>query len=43
MGDSYRDYQARVPGYPGVGFGPLGRVPPPLMADHDAIGAASGS
>jgi len=27
MGDTYRDYQARVPGYPGVGFGPLGRVP----------------
>jgi protein-S-isoprenylcysteine O-methyltransferase Ste14 len=43
MGDTYRDYQARVPGYPGVGFGPLGRVPPPLMADRDAIGAASRS
>jgi hypothetical protein len=43
MGDSYRDYQSRVPGYPGVGFGPLGRVPPRLMADRDAIGAASGS
>lgn len=26
LGDSYRDYQARVPGYPGVGFGPLGKV-----------------
>ena len=26
MGDAYRRYQARVPGYPLVGFGPLGRV-----------------
>jgi protein-S-isoprenylcysteine O-methyltransferase Ste14 len=32
MGDTYRDYQARVPGYPGVAFGPLGRVPLPRMA-----------
>jgi hypothetical protein len=32
MGDTYREYQARVPGYPGVGFGPLGRVPPRLTA-----------
>ena len=28
-GDSYRDYQARVPGYPGMVVGPLGRVPLP--------------
>jgi hypothetical protein len=26
LGDVYREYQARVPGYPVVGFGPLGRV-----------------
>jgi protein-S-isoprenylcysteine O-methyltransferase Ste14 len=26
LGDVYRDYQARVPGYPVVGLGPLGRV-----------------
>src|SRR5262249_14441724 len=26
-GDLYREYQARVPGYPLVGFGPLSRVP----------------
>ena len=26
LGDVYRSYQARVPGYPLVGFGPLGRV-----------------
>ncbi len=25
--DRYRDYEARVAGYPGVWFGPLGRVP----------------
>jgi protein-S-isoprenylcysteine O-methyltransferase Ste14 len=32
MGDTYREYQARVPGYPGVGFGPLGRVQPRVTA-----------
>ncbi|NBX29017.1 hypothetical protein EBR04_00950 [bacterium] len=26
MGDRYREYQARVPGYPGMPFGPLARV-----------------
>lgn len=26
LGDVYRDYQARVPGYPGMPFGPLARV-----------------
>jgi hypothetical protein len=26
LGDTYREYQARVPGYP-LGFGPMGRVP----------------
>jgi hypothetical protein len=40
MGDTYRDYQARVPGYPGVGFGPLGRVRPPLMLRRDAVDSA---
>jgi protein-S-isoprenylcysteine O-methyltransferase Ste14 len=27
LGDVYRQYQERVPGYPLIGFGPLGRVP----------------
>lgn len=27
LGEVYRDYQARVPGYPVIGLGPLGRVP----------------
>lgn len=27
LGDEYRSYQAQVPGYPGVAFGPLGRIP----------------
>lgn len=26
LGDAYRDYQARVPGYPGMPIGPLARV-----------------
>jgi protein-S-isoprenylcysteine O-methyltransferase Ste14 len=26
LGDAYRDYQARVPGYPGMPLGPLARV-----------------
>ena len=26
LGDSYRDYQAHVPGYPVIWFGPLGRA-----------------
>ena len=26
LGDVYRDYQARIPGYPGIPFGPLARV-----------------
>lgn len=34
LGDQYRDYQQRVPGYPGVTFGPLGRV----MADNFGSG-----
>jgi protein-S-isoprenylcysteine O-methyltransferase Ste14 len=29
LGDPYRDYQARVWGYPGIWFGPLGRLPAP--------------
>jgi len=35
MGDEYRSYMARVPGYPGMPAGPLARVPagpPPLAA-----------
>jgi len=31
LGDRYREYQSRVPGYPGIPFGPLARVP--LCAD----------
>jgi methanethiol S-methyltransferase len=27
LGDRYRQYQAEVPGYPGIAFGPLARVP----------------
>jgi protein-S-isoprenylcysteine O-methyltransferase Ste14 len=27
LGDDYRAYQARVPGYPGIPFGPLARLP----------------
>ena len=27
LGDDYRAYQARVPGYPGMPLGPLARVP----------------
>lgn len=27
IGDRYRDYQTRVPGYPGMPFGPLARMP----------------
>jgi len=29
LGDRYREYQSRVPGYPGIPFGPLARVPLP--------------
>jgi protein-S-isoprenylcysteine O-methyltransferase Ste14 len=29
LGDQYRAYQARVAGYPGIWFGPLGRGPAP--------------
>jgi hypothetical protein len=35
MGDTDREYQARVPGYPGVGFGPLGRVQPRILSPSD--------
>ena len=27
LGQTYRQYQAQVPGYPLLGWGPLGRVP----------------
>ncbi len=35
LGDRYRRYQAQVPGYPGLFFGPLARVPmiPPIAVD----------
>jgi protein-S-isoprenylcysteine O-methyltransferase Ste14 len=36
LGDTYRRYQARVPGYPLVPFGPLGRVPPPAAVETAA-------
>ena len=26
IGDEYRGYQSRVPGYPGIPFGPLARI-----------------
>ena len=32
LGDSYRAYQARVPGYPLMPFGPLGKVRPAVEA-----------
>lgn len=31
IGEPYRDYQAHVPGYPGMPFGPLARVPAGTM------------
>lgn len=33
LGDRYRDYQSRVPGYPVMWYGPLGRIP--LVAETD--------
>jgi protein-S-isoprenylcysteine O-methyltransferase Ste14 len=27
IGEDYRGYQSRVPGYPGIPFGPLARIP----------------
>lgn len=32
IGEDYRDYQSRVPGYPGLAFGPLARVPRPVLS-----------
>ena len=37
VGDEYRRYQADVPGYPGMPFGPLARMP---LAGTAALGAA---
>jgi hypothetical protein len=37
MGDTCRDYQPRVPGYPGAAFGPLGRIRPSIIVSPDAI------
>jgi protein-S-isoprenylcysteine O-methyltransferase Ste14 len=41
LGDSYREYANRVPGYPGMLFGPLGkwRSPSPAIEDSLAPGA----
>lgn len=42
-GDFYRDYQARVPGYPGMIAGPLARVPlRSRLAPRDEAGVAGG-
>jgi methanethiol S-methyltransferase len=40
VGDPYRHYQARVPGYPLLPFGPLGKVPLPKKATADLRRAA---
>jgi methanethiol S-methyltransferase len=37
LGNVYRDYQARVPGYPVIGLGPLGTVP---LANAESLPAA---
>ena len=37
LGDEYRRYQADVPGYPGMPFGPLARVP---LASEVPLGTA---
>ena len=37
LGDEYRRYQADVPGYPGMPFGPLARVP---LDGHAPVGTA---
>jgi hypothetical protein len=36
-GDAYRDYQARVPGYPVIGFGPLGRRAMPVRQPEPVL------
>ena len=43
LGDAYRVYQARVPGYPLVPFGPLGRLRPTVarLSPTEALPAAS--
>jgi methanethiol S-methyltransferase len=42
LGDTYREYQARVPGYP-LAFGPLGRVAPrPEVPREPPVLAAAG-
>jgi protein-S-isoprenylcysteine O-methyltransferase Ste14 len=42
LGDLYRRYQARVPGYPFIGFGPLARVPHPAPEAKALPRAVSG-
>jgi protein-S-isoprenylcysteine O-methyltransferase Ste14 len=41
LGDCYREYASRVPGFPGIFLGPLGkwRDPPPVIEDSLAPGA----
>jgi len=36
LGDEYREYQAEVPGYPGMPIGPLSRIP--LAGDSPLAG-----
>ena len=40
LGGVYRDYQTRVPGYPGMSFGPLARLPRPVPIMQNAAGQA---
>ena len=37
IGDTYREYQSRIPGYPGISFGPLGRVRASQTASKNVI------
>ena len=37
LGDSYREYAARVPGYPGMFFGPLARWHSPATLESKAV------
>jgi protein-S-isoprenylcysteine O-methyltransferase Ste14 len=38
LGDTYRQYASRVPGYPGILFGPLAKWPSPTMTTVEADG-----
>jgi hypothetical protein len=39
LGDDYREYAARVPGYPGMPFGPLARWPKPKSDAQSPVAA----